>query len=197
MQRRPGVQDRRRPPMSQAGWARDLAQSLLEEQLPRRWAHTRGVAAQAEHLSDVFGADGDLLTAAAWLHDVGYSPALVETGFHPLDGARYLRDVQKADGRLCHLVAHHSCAIIEAGERGLSGELAEEFPPPQDALLPGLIYCDMTTDPDGRTVSFDERLAEIQSRYGPDHLVSRSMRLAAPRIREAISEVESLKSRPR
>ena len=33
----------------------------------------------------------DDLVAAAWLHDIGYAPELVETGFHPLDGARYLR----------------------------------------------------------------------------------------------------------
>jgi hypothetical protein len=29
-------------------------------------------------------------------------------------GARYLRDVERADERLCRLVAHHSCAAIEA-----------------------------------------------------------------------------------
>jgi len=40
-----------------------------------------------------------------------------------LDGARYLRDVQHADALLCRLVAHHSCAIIEAGERGLADVL--------------------------------------------------------------------------
>jgi hypothetical protein len=29
---------------------------------------------------------------------------LAVTGFHPLDGARYLRDVAKADALLCRLV---------------------------------------------------------------------------------------------
>jgi hypothetical protein len=54
-----------------------------------------------------FGADAELLEGAAWLHDIGYSPELVDT-FHPLDGARYLRDVCHADEKLCGLVAHHS-----------------------------------------------------------------------------------------
>lgn len=183
--------------MEQVGWARDLARMLLEEQLPRRWAHTQGVAAQAERLDGVLGPDADLITAAAWLHDVGYSPALVATGFHPLDGARYLRDVEKADKRLCQLVAHHSCAALEADERGFGKELTAEFEPAAGELVKALIYCDMTTDPDGRTVTFDERLQEIQSRYGPDHLVSRSMRVAAPMIRRAIAEVDLLRSRPR
>lgn len=41
---------------------------------------------------------------------------------------------------LCRLVAHHSCAIIEAEERGLANILRAEFDsPPQplaDALKP-------------------------------------------------------------
>ena len=183
--------------MSQAVWARDLARSLLEELLPRRWSHTQGVAAQAERLENILGTDTDLVTAAAWLHDIGYSPALASTGLHPLDGARYLRDVEKADQRVCRLVAHHSCAVAEADQRGLVGQLVEEFAPERDVLAKALIYCDMTTDPDGHRVTFEERLDEIQKRYGPDHLVSRSMTIAAPAIRNAIAEVELLRSRTR
>ena len=48
-----------------------------------------------------------------------------------------------------------------------------------------------------RWVTFDERLDEIQSRYGPDHLVSRSMQMAAPGIRRAITEMDLLRNRPR
>jgi HD superfamily phosphodiesterase len=91
--------------------AEHLAQTLLQDSLPRRWAHVQGVAAQAHSLAPVLGNDADLLEAAAWLHDIGYAPGLVATGFHPLDGARYLRDVQRADTMLCRLVApllrHH------------------------------------------------------------------------------------------
>ena len=60
---------------------------------------------RARGLAPVLGADADLLEAAAWLHDIGYAPSLVATGFHPLDGARYLRDTQHADAMLCRLVA--------------------------------------------------------------------------------------------
>ena len=78
----------------QADRAEEIARSLLEVPLPQRWAHTQGVAAQARTLAPVLGDEADLIEAAAWLHDVGYSPALAATGFHPLDGARYLRDAQ-------------------------------------------------------------------------------------------------------
>ena len=112
-----------------ASWAHQLARALLQEPLPRRWAHVQGVAARARSLAPVLGADADLLEAAAWLHDIGYAPGLATTGLHQLDGARYLRDAQHADAMLCRLVAHHSCAIIEAGERGLADVLSSEFEP--------------------------------------------------------------------
>ena len=112
-----------------ASWAEQLAQALLQEPLPRRWAHVQGVAARARSLAPILGADADLLEAAAWLHDIGYAPGLALTGLHQLDGARYLRDAQHADALLCRLVAHHSCAIIEAGERGLADVLSSRVRP--------------------------------------------------------------------
>ena len=94
-------------------------------------------------------------------------------GLHQLDGARYLRDAQHADALLCLLVAHHSCAIIEAGERGLADVLGSQFDPPPDALASVLTCCDMTTSPDGQPVSAEQRLAEIHDRYGSGHPVLR------------------------
>ena len=140
-------------------WAEHLAQALLQESLPRRWAHVQGVAARARSLAPVLGADADLLEAAAWLHDIGDAPGLAATGFHLLDGARYLRDAQHADAMLCRLVAHHSCAIIEAGERGLADVLGLEFEPAPYVLASVLTYCDMTTSPDGELVTAVWRLA--------------------------------------
>jgi putative nucleotidyltransferase with HDIG domain len=183
--------------MGGTDWARELAASLLAEPLPRRWAHTQGVAARAASLARVLGHHAELLESAAWLHDIGYSPDLATTGFHPLDGARFLRDAKRADPMLCRLVAHHSCACIEAEERGISDVLVSEFSPVHDDLMSALIYCDMTTDPDGNHVTYDERLTEIVSRYGGEHLVSRSMRRAEPDVRRAIAEVDRMLSADR
>ena len=71
-----------------------------------------------------------------------------------------MRDAQHADALLCRLVAHHSCAIIEAGERGLSDILSREFEPAPYVLSSVLTCCDMTTSPDGESVSVEQRLAE-------------------------------------
>src|SRR5262249_7072509 len=133
--------------MSQVDWAEAVARSLLKKPLPHRWAHSQGVAAQARTLAPILGRHADAVTAAAWLHDIGYGPGPHGSGFHPLDGARYLRDVQHADALVCRLVAHHSCAAIEAAERGLAADLFREFRPVSRVLSDALIYCDMTTGP--------------------------------------------------
>jgi hypothetical protein len=173
--------------VNQADWAEELARKLLEVPLPRRWAHVQGVAAQARSLVPILGDDAELLEAAAWLHDIGYSPELVEAGFHPLDGARYLRDVHHGDLVLCSLVAHHSCAVIEAEERGLAGELSGEFPYADQVLNDALVYCDMTTTPGGGMVSVHGRLAEIRERYGPDSVVTRFTCKAEPCLIASVS----------
>ena len=174
-----------------AAWAQDLARTLLADALPRRWAHVQGVAARARSLAPAIGPDTGLLEAAAWLHDIGYLPELAETGLHGLDGARYLRDVQHAEPLLCRLVAHHSCAVIEAEERGLAHVLTREFAPPPQPLADALTFCDMTTSPDGEHVPVNHRLAEIHDRYGSGHLVSRSIRRATPLILEAVGQVRA------
>lgn len=180
--------------MRQADWAEEIARKLLEVPLPRRWAHSQGVARQARTLAPVLGEDADLLEAAAWLHDVGYSPDLVNTGLHSLDGARHLRDVEHADDVLCSLVAYHSCAINEADERGLIAELTREFKPADLFLSDALTYCDMTTTPDGDPIEVEDRLAEIQSRYGAGHLVARSIRRSSPHIVGSVRAIERAQS---
>jgi len=154
-----------------------------------------GTLAQDAIAAPVLGADADLLEAAAWLHDIGYAPDLATTGLHQLDGARYLREAQHADAMLCRLVAHHSCAIIEAGERGLADVLSSEFDPAPDVLASVLTCCDMTASPDGEPVPAGRRLAEIHGRYGSGHLVSRSIQRATPMILCAVEQVHQRAAR--
>jgi putative nucleotidyltransferase with HDIG domain len=175
--------------MELTAWAEQTTRTHLEQPLPRRWAHTQGVAARARTLASILGGNASLLEAAAWLHDIGYAPTIAQTGLHHLDGARYLRDAEHAGEMVCRLVAHHSCGIIEAEERGLAGQLAREFEPPPGDLAGALTYCDMTTSPDGNELPVDQRLAEILARYGPEHLVTRSIKRSGPHIAAAVAVV--------
>jgi hypothetical protein len=86
-------------------------------------------------------------------------------------------------------VAHHSCAIVEAGKRELADVLSHEFKPAPYALASVLTFCDMTTSPDGEPVPVEQQLAEITDRYGPEHLVSRSIQRATPMILRTVKQV--------
>jgi putative nucleotidyltransferase with HDIG domain len=170
-------------------WAYPLAESLLAESLPRRWKHCLGVAERARTIAPILGKDAELLETAAVLHDIGYAPDLAKTGFHPLDGARYLRDVAGADERVVNLVAHHSCAWMEAEARGLHDELVGEFPRESAHLNDALCYCDMNTTPDGTPTNPIDRVNEITGRYGPDSLIGTFIRRAEPEILASTSRV--------
>ena len=125
-------------------WARSQAERLLAP-LGVRWLHVQVVANKAHRLATVLsGDDGEALVAAAFLHDIGYAPPLNRLGFHPVDGAYYLRS--HGQERLARLVAYHSGARFEAEERGLLEELAA-FPVEDGPVMDALTFVDMTTGP--------------------------------------------------
>jgi hypothetical protein len=171
--------------------ARELAESQLAGSLPQRWKHVQAVAGKAERVSVVLPEpDRAVLVAAAWLHDVGYAAPLAKSAFHPLDGARWLR-LQGFSDRVACLVAHHTCAVLEAEERGLAGELVAEFAHEESATADALWYCDATTGPDGQDFEVLERLAEIRSRYGAGTVVTRFIDRAEPEIVAAVRRTEA------
>lgn len=169
--------------MGRAPSAELMAERYLSGILPRRWTHVRSVAAEARRVAPAFD-DGELLVTAAVLHDIGYAPDLAITKFHPLDGARFLQS-QNAPSRLCALVARHSCALREAELRGCAADVVE-FPDEETPLRDALWYCDMVTGPDGQRLTVDDRLAEIQNRYGPESLVGRFLDVARPELIAAV-----------
>jgi len=155
-----------------------------------RWQHVVGVGERAESLAHTLpGGVRELLVSAAWLHDIGYAPALHDTGLHSLDGARYLRSIG-ASQRLCRLVAHHTASIVEAEFRGLHEVLEAEFPIEHSDVADALTYVDMTTGPKGQPLTVRERLAEILERYPRDHVVHQSIRRASPSIIATVTRVE-------
>jgi len=173
-----------------ADQARRLTACYLAVGLPQRWRHVQGVAGRAAEIAPSVVGPDDTLVCAAWLHDIGYAPALTVTGFHPLDGARFLA-AAGVSRRLVGLVAHHSCAALEAELRGLSGELAE-FDDERGVVRDALWYCDITTSPRGEPMSAPERIAEIKRRYGPGHLVTHFITQATPHLLAAVGRTEEL-----
>jgi hypothetical protein len=165
-----------------------VAQSRLSE-LARRWSHVQGVAAAAERIRGHFDAElGNYLVAAAWTHDIGYAPSVRVTGFHPLDGARFLRDRDFPES-VVSLVAFHSGAPTEAWVRGIEG--LSEFAAPDRDVLDALTFCDLTTGPDGSAVAARDRLDEVLARYGPDDPVHRAVNSSREDLLAAVGRVQA------
>lgn len=175
--------------------ARRLAESLLaplagspDESLRHRWQHTIGVAARADELAGaVAPADRDTLLAAAWLHDIGYAPSIRDTGFHPVDGARFL-DREGWPARISALVAHHSGARFTAAVTGHAQELNRylcEWSPVSDALT----YADQTVGARGQRLALEDRLADMLRRHGPDSAQARVHGQRAPFLRAVAARV--------
>jgi hypothetical protein len=134
------------------------------------------------------GQEGELL-AAAWLHDVGYSSKVLDTGFHPLDGARCLRRLGWPFPVVA-LVAHHSVAQLVADGIGLGREL-REFRVEDSVVLDALTYADQTIDPIGRPVAIRRRLDDMIRRHGPESPNARVHAARAPALLAVADRVEA------
>jgi putative nucleotidyltransferase with HDIG domain len=155
----------RRTPEELEGWL-----AALE---PDRRAHSLEVGRKAASVAGLVE-DGlrQEFEVAAVLHDIGY--AYTETDFHALDGARFLAR-HGFSRAVCHPVVHHSASTLEAEERGIDLAVYDEFAVDRDLGQAHqlLWWADMTTGPRGDTVTVEDRVDEICSRYGPEDLVTR------------------------
>lgn len=129
--------------------------------------------------------DLDLAECAALLHDIGYWPPIAHTGFHPIDGARFLE--QEGEQEIPRIIVGHSCSPEEGELRGFPGICSD----------PGLIaklitYWDVQVQQGGAVVSYDERLQDILARYGTESIVGQANLKAKPRIETLLMEVKQV-----
>lgn len=172
------------------GDANSLATSLLKADSPRRLKHVQATGGRAAVLAHMTKEDRQILAVAGTLHDIGYARDLIEVGFHPIDGARFLRS-DGWDETIVNLVAHHSCAALEAERRGLLDELNGEFPRNNTLPHDELCFCDMTTGPAGQLMTVEQRLSDIKNRYGAGSIVGDSIAVAEPELLTSVYRVQA------
>jgi hypothetical protein len=166
-----------------------LADTLLRS-VGTRLAHSACVARRVEEVEHMVDRRWQpALYEAAWLHDIGYHLRIALTGFHALDGARWLQ----ASGwrsETCRLVAWHTAASTEGTLRGLADVLAAEFAPPVPPAAAALTWADLTSSPTGAEWTADRRVADILRRHPADSVEHRSVVEALPDLWAIIKQVE-------
>ncbi len=150
-----------------------------------RIAHVLEIARRVRSSGELLGLkpfELDLAECAALLHDIGYWKPIALTGFHPIDGARFLEQQQESE--LAKLIVGHSCSPEEGELSGFPGIKQD------DSLVAKLItYWDVQVKQGGYVVSYEERLAEIINRYGDTSIIGIANIRAKARIEKIIKEI--------
>jgi hypothetical protein len=171
--------------------ARALAIRLLDG-LRTRLSHSAAVATQVGRVATLVEPGWrSSLEDAAWLHDIGYGSAVVVTGFHPLDGARWLRE-HDWPSETCRLVAWHTEPLEEARLRNLDAELVSEFHRPDRLAAAALTWADLTSSPRGDRWDPEQRLADILLRYPPGSPVHEATRASLTVLRRRVRTIADL-----
>ena len=168
-----------------------LATRLLQG-VGTRLNHSAAVAAQVDLVAHLVERGWrSAIKDAAWLHDVGYSPQLAVTGFHALDGARWLRD-HDWPAETCRLVAWHTEPLEEARRYRLDSKLTAEFDRPPALAGTALSWADLTSSPQGECWEAERRLADIFRRYPAGSIVHEATCASLPALRRAVRTIEDL-----
>ncbi|MDD2709647.1 MAG: hypothetical protein PHV34_16800 [Verrucomicrobiae bacterium] len=172
----------------------DLSQWVKEalSDQPVRVAHLEGVVRRLKDVPESLlirhGFAGVECAAAAWCHDIGYAAAAHWTGWHPVDGHRWL-DSMGAPAVVLDAVLYHGGAFSQAKLRPDAGRLVPYFeahPCRFPAMVELITACDVTTRHDGGPCTLAERLEGLVVRYGADDLRVRHFCLERPFYQEAV-----------
>ena len=158
---------------------------------PARLAHVLTVASHVRETAERLDATGsvcidvDYAYRAALLHDIGYAPELQETGFHPIDGARYLE--RRGYPTIAADIICHSNSPELARLRGL---------PPisvSTSLVAELItYWDVQVAQGGIVMTYADRMSEIRARHSAQSDVCRAHEIAEERIQMLRQRIDEL-----
>lgn len=151
---------------------------------PARLQHMRDASRVAADVAAVLGLSpvaSQQLARAALAHDIGYAPAVMQTGYHPLDGAFFLEACGE-DPWIVEAVLRHSRA--GAGDHlppAIRQAYAARVPRAEAAwLVEATTLCDWRAAGVGGRVSLGQRFWDIVERHpGNEAKARRAQRLVA------------------
>jgi predicted hydrolase (HD superfamily) len=154
--------------------ARAVAADVLRDDAALHEHAARTAHAAAALAQRIRGSNPADVTAAAWLHDIGYASSVRRTGFHPLDGALFLIKDRWPE-RIVRLVAHHSLAALEAPFWGV-GHHMNVIEPVVGVDADILVAADLTGGAGTPTPSLHDRLEALRLADESDDLIPSDVR---------------------
>lgn len=156
--------------------ARQLAEDLLGTD-SAEYHHSEGAAARATTIErHLLGRWRPALVPAAWLHEIGHSRHVAQTGCAQLDAARYLRylDWSTEVGRL---VANQGAGYAHAHHLGLGQMLETEFPEPQVGPYIAINWAHLTISAGGTPQSIEAGIDQalqgcVAARFSRDDMIA-------------------------
>lgn len=144
-----------------------------------RFKHIIGVVDEMKLLLQHFDLDDKTrneLINIAFLHDIGYSEQVIKTGFHPLDGALFCKELgctqEVITAVMFHSGAYKDVKMNFPDIMGCYINQNYKINDKSKIYIELITYCDLQRSPLGFKVSLEERLNDIYRRYGEDHNVS-------------------------
>lgn len=123
-----------------------------------KMAHMIGVAEYMRERATDYGLNPDVAYTIGLLHDIGYVKGRVE---HEKHGAEILGAIG-VDADIRFAIAHHG-----ENAREIQKEYGKETITPEFVLT---LEADMSVNAQGYRVGFEGRIADIEKRYGKDHI---------------------------
>ena len=132
----------------------EIAKASKEHINAWKAAHMIGVAEYMRDRADDYGVDGNIAYTAGLLHDIGY---LEGRAGHEEIGAEIL-EACGMRGEIVFAVANHATELKTIPENQVS------------PMLVLMVEADLSVDAKGFRVGFDNRLKDIERRYGIDKM---------------------------
>lgn len=123
-----------------------------------KMAHMIGVAEYMRERAKDYGLNPDVMYTVGFLHDIGYVKGRAE---HEKHGAEILGAIG-VDEDILFAIAHHG-----ENAREVQKEYGKECITPEFVLT---LEADMSVNAQGYRVGFEGRLADIEKRYGKEHI---------------------------
>ncbi|WP_456364381.1 hypothetical protein [Priestia aryabhattai] len=166
------------------------------------YKNTKGVVEEMEMLLnhiELPTSEKNELIELAYLHKIGFSQKVVNTGFEPLDGALYCKSKDYSfDFVSAVMFSFGAFAVVEQNFPDLLDVYLEYkyyITPKAELFIDLITYCNLQRSATGEKVDYQHKLSEIYTTFGELHNYSNTIKSLESHFKENVIRVERLQRR--